>query len=201
VLAGLNSNWWPAAASLAAALLALRAGLAERSRLAAGSTCDLLPAFWYATSAVLGVMAYAHAGDIGTLIADFGRRSSRSEGWYESRRAIQVVAVGVVATTWASLTFAAVLRFPERRRRYLPMLLVILSLMCFVAIRLVSLHHIDTVLYRTTVDGARIGVLIELAGLVFAAAMTFWQPRQRNCQISPSPRGQSKPSNSGQCGW
>jgi hypothetical protein len=178
VLAGLNSDWWPAAAALAAAALALRAGLAERSRLRGGSTDNLLPAFWYSTSAILAAMAFAHAGDIGDLIADFGRRSSRSEGWYESRRVIQVVAVGIVAATWASLTFAAVLRFPERRRRYLPMLLVILSLMCFVAIRLVSLHHIDTVLYRTTVDGARVGVLIELTGLMFAAAMTFWQPRR-----------------------
>lgn len=141
-----------------------------------------MPAFWYAATLILGVMAVAHAGDLGGLIADVGRRGSQSEGWYGSRRLIQGLAVGGVAATTAVLGFFTMLRFPERRRRYLPMSLVLLGLICFDAIRLVSLHQIDTALYRTTVAGAEVGVLLELAGLAVASAMTFWQPRRSTVQ-------------------
>ena len=44
------------------------------------------------------------------------------------------------------------------------------------AIRIVSLHQVDTVLHRTHIGGVRVGTLTELVLLVVASVATFWVP-------------------------
>jgi hypothetical protein len=67
----------------------------------------------------------------------------------------------------------ALWRVPERRRRYLPTAIVVFSLQCYAAIRLVSLHHVDALLHRSELNGARLGALVEIGGLLLTILVTL----------------------------
>jgi hypothetical protein len=84
--------------------------------------------------------------------------------------------VGLVGAGWFVAVSVACLRTPERRRRYLPMGLAVVTLAAFVAIRLVSLHQVDSVLYRRHIEGVRVGTLIELSLLLLTSVVTCWVP-------------------------
>jgi hypothetical protein len=184
--AALNSNWWQVVTYCLVGALAVGAAIWERHLLRTGDRRDLWPFFWAMTAVVLLTMAIGHAGDFGDLIADYGRRSAYSDGWYETRRTAQTVAVGVVSAVWAVVTAVAVWRFPERRRRYLPMAVITFGLMCFAAIRVISLHQVDSLLYRRHIAGVRIGVLVELSGLVIAGAAILFRAVTRRQVAEPS---------------
>jgi hypothetical protein len=184
MLEAFNTNTWMVAVYLVAAALACLTGLREQSAQRALRTTDLLPVFWFLTSALFGSMAIAHAGGLGGAVAEYARSGAYADGWYESRRPIQVVVVGAVALIWAVVTLLALWRIPERRRRYLPMTIATTTLMCFPVIRLVSLHHVDTLLYRRSIEGLGIGVIIEF-GLLAIVALAAGSARRRTPQVTP----------------
>jgi hypothetical protein len=135
---------------------------------------SLWPPFWFLTAAVFAVMAVGRATDLAEVVADVGRREAIAAGWYEGRRRYQVVVVGAFFAAWFVTVVAALWRVPERRRRYLPMALLTVTIGCFAAIRLVSLHQIDAVLYRRQIVGVNLGAVAELALLVLATALALW---------------------------
>lgn len=174
MLEGLNSNAWIVTAYLVVASIALLTGLREQfARRAAGNDV-LLPWFWFLSSVLFVSMSIAHAGELGGAAADYARRGAHEDGWYEARRSAQAAAVGILASVWAIVTLLALWRIPERRRRYLPPTIAITTLLCYSAIRLISLHHVDTLLYRRNVQGAGVGVLVELSMLVVLALISLW---------------------------
>ena len=124
------------------------------------------PPYWWASAALLLAMAVARASAITDLLGDLGREQARSDGWYDSRRVVQLVAVLVVATAWVLAVSIAIVRVPPRRRRYLPHAICLSALFAFAAIRAISLHHIDSVLYDHEIAGARVVAIAELLLLV-----------------------------------
>jgi hypothetical protein len=138
-----------------------------------GVAVALWPAFWFTTTVLLVVMAIGRASDTGELLADLGRRRARSAGWYETRRSAQAAAIGAIATIWAIVVLAAVWRVPERRRRYLPTALAIVTLVAFAGARIVSLHQVDALLDDRNIVGLSVGAFIELSliALVFVVAV------------------------------
>lgn len=129
----------------------------------------LWPVYWLLSAAVMLALA-AGRGGLGDALTEFGRDQARSAQWYETRRTYQVVAVGVVAVTYVVWVAVAVWRVPPRRRRYLPNAVVIATIMALAAVRMVSLHQIDSLLYRTDIAGIRIIAIAELSLLFVAAA-------------------------------
>jgi len=136
---------------------------------------DLWPTFWYLSALVLLALAVGRVG-LGDLLSDLGRRTAQDEGWYATRRKPQAMIVGSVAAVWGVSVLVAISRVPERRRRYLPPAIVISGLVCFAAIRLVSLHQIDAVLYRRDIDGVRIVAIVETIGIALVVLSTLWKP-------------------------
>lgn len=130
------------------------------------------PAYWMLTAVVLATMAIGRAGALGDVVAELGREQARGGGWYERRRELQAGAVGVIATAWLLAVFVAIWRVPPRRRRYLPNVVVISSLVAFAAVRMISLHQIDALLYRRDIGGLRIVTIVEL-GLLAIASITI----------------------------
>lgn len=170
-----DSNWVRVMGYALVAVSALFAGVRERRRRAANP--NLWPVFWYLTAGVFLLMAAGRLADIGGLATELGRSEAYAYGWYAERRKFQAVLVGGLCATWFVAVVIALWRVPERRRRYLPMAVVTFSLMCFAAIRLVSLHQVDGLLYRREIEGAPFGSVVELAGIMLAFATTFWHPR------------------------
>ena len=181
----LDSNGLRIVGYLAAAATAFLAGRRERQRISAQPY--LWPTFWYATAVLFLVMAIGRAGNVAELAVDIGRRQAVAEGWYDDRRRYQAMAVASVAAVWFVVVLVALWRVPERRRRYLPMAIVSFTLVCFAGVRLVSLHQVDSLLYRRGISGVELGAIIEDALLVLAIAMTFWQPRRALAEGSSPP--------------
>ncbi len=154
----------------------------ERGAAGAGS-----PAFWALSAVVLfSVFAVRMTGGLEAL-GDLGREHAHAAGWYADRRPYQAVAVVALGGTWLLTTFVTIWRIPERRRRYLPFILVMLAILFFGAARAVSLHHIDSVLYRTDIAEVRVVVWID-GSLWLAAAMLA------GVLAAGAARGQREPS-------
>ena len=62
-------------------------------------------------------------------------RPEEMPGWYASRRRLQALVVVGLGTAWLASVLTAIWRVPERRRRYLPMIVVVLTIGFYAAIR------------------------------------------------------------------
>lgn len=153
---------------------AITLGLVERHR---ASTADqnVWPSFWFATGVLLFVMAAGRAGNVSDLLTDIGREQARSGGWYEVRRSFQVWVIGAVATGWVVAVAVAVWRVPERRRRYLPTAVAVFTLICYVGVRLISLHQVDALLHNREVRGVTVGAVVETGLLLVVIVVSAWR--------------------------
>lgn len=179
-----DSNWLRVLAYVLTAAFAAMARVRERRR--APHADDVWPPFWLLTSGFLLAMAIGRLGDLGNLLADLGRTQVTDRGWYAQRRTLQAAIVATVAGVWFILVALAVWRVPERRRRYLPMSATMVTLAAFAAIRVVSLHQVDAVLYHRRVVGVRWASALELMLLAVAVGVTTWIPRPRVVETPPT---------------
>jgi hypothetical protein len=153
------------------ALLTAVWGVRER-RWIAVHRVDWWPPYWFTSAALLAILGVGRAGAIGDRISEIGREQARSGGWYDTRRTLQAAFVIAIAVVWFIGVIIAVLRVPPRRRRYLPHVILLSTIIALAAIRLVSLHQIDTVLYRRDVAGVRVVAIVELGLLAITALVT-----------------------------
>jgi hypothetical protein len=145
-----------------------------------GDADGVWPAFWIVTCVFVFAMALGRAVEAGDLLSALGRSAAEERGWYSSRRPVQAAVVGTVGGVWFAVVTVALWRTPERRRRYLPVGLMVVTLAAFAAARVVSLHQVDTLLYRTNVGGVRVATLVELTLLVLTGMATLWCPAPRD---------------------
>lgn len=151
---------------------------AER-RLRNPTRVDLWPQFWLATAAILVLMGAARSLGIHDLLTEAGRQQARTDDWYEARRGLQVVGVTAITAFWLATCGLAVWKVPERRRRFLPAFLVTVAIAAFAAVRVISLHHVDSVLYRTSIAGIDFVVFVEI-GLLSLLAVSAISRRPRD---------------------
>lgn len=166
-----DTNWLRVCGYVVVAILCFTAARREN----AGSPGSW-PPFWILTGVLFLMMAIGRAGDVADLMTDSLRERAVSEGWYESRRHVQALVVGGLGLSWLIAVLIAIWRVPARRRRYLPMIVVVLSVGFYAAIRIVSLHQLDSLLYRREAAGMRYGTWFEFALLVIAAVCAIWTP-------------------------
>lgn len=136
------------------------------------------PRLWIATAGLLFGFAIARLLGAPSLITDVGRAEAHSAGLYGARRGFQSGLVAFIAVAWCAAVLLSVWRVPERRRRYLPAIVVVLAIVAFAAVRAVSLHHLDQILYNRPIWGVRGVVYVEtslLAVLVTLAAYRMWK--------------------------
>jgi hypothetical protein len=152
-------------------------GAVERYRRSSDSR--VWPAFWFATSGLLLIMALGRASDVGDLLTEIGREQARSNGWYELRRSLQAWVIGAVTAVWAVTIGFAGWRVPERRR-YLPTAVVVFTLVCFTGVRIISLHQVDALLHNRDVRGVTVGAAIEVGLLLLLIAVSAWRHPRSN---------------------
>lgn len=167
-----------------AALIAILVGVMELHS-SSRKALRFWPAFWFLSATLIATMAVARLGGIGELLADLGRETTKNRGWYDQRRGVQAAAVITIAVVWVVAVVVAIWRVPPRRRRYLPTALVLFTVECFAAIRVVSLHQVDALLYHRHLGGVRWVAIIELTLLsltIVAIAMRI--PRHPRTPLS-----------------
>jgi hypothetical protein len=177
---------WLDSTALAVALytlagaLALVLGVVERRRGRADPS--LWPTFWFLTGGFLLIMAVGRASAGSDLLTGYGREQAWSEGWYDTRRSLQAWVIAAVAAVWA-VTVAVVVavvvwRARERGRRYFPAAIVVFTLVCFIGVRLISLHQVDALLNDRYVRGVTIGAVIEIGLLLTFVVVSAWRFRR-----------------------
>jgi hypothetical protein len=174
VLGWADSDGVRVAAYLVAAAVAGVSWWREHRRV--GADRSLWPTFWLLTGAFFLFLALARAVDLGGLATELGRSEAKERGWYDDRRKYQALGAAIIGGIWFVTVVIALWRVPARRRRYLPAALSVFTLMCFIGVRLISLHGIDALLYRRDLGGARFGAVVELALLGVAVLLTAFPP-------------------------
>ncbi len=121
---------------------------------------------------LLLVLAVASYGDLSDVLTGFGRKQAYRAGWYDTRRGLQAGVVIALFATWCVSVLVSIYAVPSRRRSFLPAVIGLFTIWGFVAVRLVSYHDIDAVLYRRHLAGARMVAFGEV-GLLVATAAAF----------------------------
>lgn len=146
---------------------------------------SLLPTFWFALCGLMVALGFNKQLDLQTCFTQVGRDMARSEGWYEQRRAVQVIFV-VTIFLLGVLTIAASYWYIHGAwRRYRFAFFGIVFLIIFVIIRAASFHHIDLFL-KIGVAGLKMNHILELGGILFIAYSAWNATRQL-----PRPRMQA----------
>jgi hypothetical protein len=171
----LNSNATRSAAYAVAGLACLHAW--TRARRHGGVDTDEWPALWLGAAGLLLAMALGRIVDAERFVTEFGRSTARSEGWYGSRRSLQVALFVVVSIAGGVLAYRVVSRMRKRRRQYLLTAVAVSGLALFAAVRFVSLHSVDSVLHRRPIWGVRIVTIAELALVVVTTVSALGHPR------------------------
>lgn len=179
-----DSNELRAVGYLAAASVAMIRFLIEQRAPEPRPTASW-PVYWLLSAVLLALLGLGRATSLAGLISDYGRDQANAEGWYDARRTIQAIVVLAVGAAWLIGVVVAVWRVPPRRRRFLPSIITISALVAFAAIRLISLHQVDSVLYHHAVGGVRFVAVFELLLLLVTIATIALAPRLDEAAMAP----------------
>jgi hypothetical protein len=178
-------GWLTVVAYFVAGAICLRA--ARRSRRAAGaSPADLrVSHVWWLFALALFALGVNKQLDLQTALTEIGKTLALQQGWYESRRKVQlafIVLLGVLALGGVSW-LAWHLRHSLRRMR--AALVGGAILVWFVVARGTSFHHIEE-LIDIRLLGLRMNWVVELTGI---AVIAFAAHRDRPSRRRRPKRG------------
>ena len=158
----LNAEWLRRASYAAAITACALAGRRER-RARGSSDTGVLPGFWFVVAGILSLLLVGRLAGSGSTVQGLGRREAITDGWYSSdRRRVQAAVIIVLGVATVGSIVVVARAMGDRMRRYLAPIVCVGGLAGFAAARIISLHQIDTLLYRRPILGARIASLLEL---------------------------------------
>lgn len=126
-------------------------------------------AFWLILATLLLLLAINKQLDLQSALTATGRCLSQAQGWYEDRRAIQLVFI--LAVVGISFVLAIVVSWMMRRefRHIWPALIGLSFLLAFVVIRAAGFHHFDR-LIGSQIGSVRVNWILELGGIALIIA-------------------------------
>lgn len=136
--------------------------------------------FWFAAMLLMVALGINKQLDLQSLLTELLRGWAKAAGWYEDRRSVQEVTIGLIA---AFAAIGAVLLCLLLRRAALEARLAALGLclvFAFVVIRAASFHKVDALIGRE-LFGISWNALLELPGIVVIALCALrYAMRTRN---------------------
>jgi hypothetical protein len=152
----------------------LMRGLAGGKRRQSVPEIEKVPALWAGLALMLLLLGINKQLDLQSLLTELGRIAARDQGWYEGRRAVQTVFILllVAAGAWG---LRAVWTFARGHLKEMRLaLLGALGLVCFVAIRAASFHHVDLII-GTEIAGVDLNAWLEIGAI---SCIAFGAARQ-----------------------
>ncbi len=125
--------------------------------------------FWTLASAYLVLLAINKQLDLQTFLTQTGRCIARAEGRYGERRGVQQIATLAIL---AAAALAGLVLIVKSRRGNGLMIAGLGLLSTYMALRILSFHHMDTI-FKTPLFGLGLARIIELSSLLvinYAAA-------------------------------
>lgn len=131
-------------------------------------------AIWLGLAVVLLGVGVAARLELHTWATEFGRSLAHEQGWYERRRTIQLVLIGLAAL--GGLAAVSALWWLSRKevRSCRVAMGALLLLLTFALLRMTSFHHLDGILERE-LAGASVHSILELLVLFVIAGSAGWR--------------------------
>ncbi len=141
-----------------------------------------LAALWLAIAALLFLLGINKQLDLQTVVTETGRVLARSGAWYEQRRSFQAafIVLVVLAGLWGLRCVSLLAQGGMAQLR--AVLVGMVFLISFVAVRAASFHHVDSLL-GLRLAGFKLNWILELGGIAFIALGAYRVGRR-----SPSAR-------------
>lgn len=111
--------------------------------------------------------------DLQSALTAGARCLAQLQGWYEDRRAIQVGFILVLLLCCMGFGLFVVSAMWRHLGQIWLMLLGLVLLLAFIAVRAVGFHHFDSIL-NAQVSDVRMNWILELGGLTMIAANAIW---------------------------
>lgn len=119
--------------------------------------------FWTILGLLLLLLAINKQLDLQSLLTAVARCMAKAQGWYETRRVVQVWFIGIIALSAIFLTLVLTISLRRTLRDNGLALLGMILVLCFVAIRAAGFHHMDT-LINFTIGNMKLNWLFEMTG-------------------------------------
>jgi hypothetical protein len=129
----------------------------------------LAPRLWLVSATLLVMLAVNKELDLHVLLTDLGRRLSRTAGWYDRRRAVQLAFAICLAAGAAGGLVMTAHRLRNALARYTLAFAGMWLLALFIGLRVISFHHVDAWFGRR-LHGVKLHWLIELVSIVMILA-------------------------------
>lgn len=125
-----------------------------------------LRALWAGLAFVLLFLGINKQLDLQTALTECGRIMARSEGWYAVRAKVQAMFILGVALAGVWLFRTVLLLASGHLHQMISVVVGSVFLVCFVAIRASSFHHVDHLL-GLNFGGFKLNWIFELGGIAF----------------------------------
>lgn len=126
--------------------------------------------------------------DLQSALTAGARCLSQLQGWYEDRRAIQIGFILVLLLYCLGFGLFVVWVMRRHLGQIWLMLLGLILLLTFIAVRAVGFHHFDAII-NARISNVRMNWVLELGGLALIAVNALWMLVTRRAQrISGSGR-------------
>jgi len=165
-----------AGAVMLATLIVAIAG--AKRRVLAIPVRDRIRALWLVLSVFLLLLGINKQLDLQTALTEWGRMMAHSEGWYESRRIVQLAFIAAVILV-GLVALRAVLLLAHGGVGLRSVVGGVVFLACFVVIRASSFHHVDRLL-GYDIGNIRLNWVFELGGIAFIAVGAYRQTARRS---------------------
>ena len=129
--------------------------------------------FWMVNAAILLALGLVRELQITHIIGGPVRDFAHDHDLYNQRRPFQELAVVLIALGGIVVGAIGVWYLRAYRWWELLTMLGMVFVLSFLGIRAVSLHNIDQVLFRDSIAGVHVGILLEFAGILFVSAVAL----------------------------
>ncbi|MEP3333777.1 isopropylmalate isomerase [Sedimentitalea sp.] len=132
-----------------------------------------LKVFGYGLTLLLMLLMVNKQLDLQSALTAGARCLAQLQGWYEDRRAIQVGFILVLLLYCIGFGLFVVWVMWRHLGQIWLMLLGLILLLAFIAVRAVGFHHFDAII-NAQVGNVRLNWVLELGGLTLIAVNAFW---------------------------
>ena len=129
---------------------------------------------WRSISILFLALSVDQGLNLITALTMFGRAAAHLQGWYERRQPLQIVLIGILAT---SCVLVVTMLLTWMRRAPIPTWLALMGTtltLTFVLIRAVSYHAVDRFLFER-IMGLRWNWIIEISGISVVLLASQWR--------------------------
>ena len=129
--------------------------------------------FWLYLAAFLLFLGINKQLDLQSWLTDFVRDSAKAHGWYEHRRPVQTIFIGLLGLGMLIALFSLRLFLANSWRHNKITWLGIVLLCLFILMRAASFHHFD-ILINHDILGIKINVILELGAIFLIILGTYF---------------------------